>query len=568
MDRVAARLAARSYPQIPLRTVSVWMRLGNVAKRCMDLCLALLGLVLLAPLFIVIGIMLKREEPGSIFYRGRRVGKNGKEFLICKFRTMKEPPEANRGSRVTAKDDPRITSFGRWLRETKINELPQLWNVVKGEMSLVGPRPEDPEIVSTWPAEVRREILAVAPGVTSPASVLYRNEEVLLNSKNVMQTYMKTVLPSKLRLDQLYVRHHSIGLDLDILFWTAAVLLPLLRSFTPAEESLFLGPISRLARRYINWFAADLLITFAAIGIAGGLWRYFGPLDVGWHQSLILAAGFALLFSLTAWLLGMNRVAWSRAWASEADGLLVSAALAGGVALIANQVATGVSIFPPAMIIFASGLAFVGFVIARYRSRLISGFASRWMARSGAGQAVRERVLIVGGGRTGQFVAWLLSDGNSAGIFHVFGFADDDLYKQGTRYHGISVIGKRIDIPRLVAKHDIGIIVFAIHNISPAERERVLSICSSTPARVVVIPDIVGTLNDIVFEKTRAMGAEVSEAETGAGSAAPLFTSRGISPVQAQTWLADLERLAQAGDLAAVGDQIRQIREGIQEMVE
>src|SRR4030042_6338557 len=154
------------------------------------------------------------------------MGRGGKPFKILKFRTMHERPASYTGLRITAQDDPRITSLGRWLRDSKLNELPQFWNVVKGDMSLVGPRPEDPDIAAQWSDDLRSEILSVRPGVTSPASVIYRNEERLLNGSQVMDTYLEDILPSKLRLDQLYVRHRSFWGDLDVLFWTALVLVP------------------------------------------------------------------------------------------------------------------------------------------------------------------------------------------------------------------------------------------------------------------------------------------------------------------------------------------------------
>ncbi len=122
----------------------------------MDVCASALGLVFLSPFFLVIAWMIKRESPGPVFYRGPRMGRKGKPFGILKFRTMWEERASYDGPSVTARDDPRVTPLGRWLRHTKVNELPQLWNVLVGEMSLVGPRPEDPGIVATWPEEVRQ----------------------------------------------------------------------------------------------------------------------------------------------------------------------------------------------------------------------------------------------------------------------------------------------------------------------------------------------------------------------------------------------------------------------------
>ena len=153
------------------------IRMNNFAKRTFDIIIALIGLIVLLPFWAIIAILIKRDTPGPIFYRGPRVGKDGNIFKILKFRTMFEHPESYSGPRVTSKEDNRITPFGHWLRNTKINEFPQLWNVLVGDMSLVGPRPEDPELVKTWPEDARQEILSVRPGITCPASVLYHDEE-------------------------------------------------------------------------------------------------------------------------------------------------------------------------------------------------------------------------------------------------------------------------------------------------------------------------------------------------------------------------------------------------------
>ncbi|HNZ14278.1 MAG TPA: sugar transferase, partial [Anaerolineaceae bacterium] len=121
-------------------------RLDAFLRRTLDILAALGGLLFLAPFFAVIAIVIRRDSPGPVFYRGPRVGLHGKEFGILKFRTMYECPESYAGSAVTTSGDSRITPLGRWLRDSKINELPQLWNVLVGEMSLVGPRPEDPKL--------------------------------------------------------------------------------------------------------------------------------------------------------------------------------------------------------------------------------------------------------------------------------------------------------------------------------------------------------------------------------------------------------------------------------------
>ena len=218
-------------PWVVHRTRFPFLRDG--IKRGFDILIALVGLGLLWPVFLVLGVAIKRDSQGPVFYRGKRSGKGGKVFNILKFRTMYEQPESYTGPGVTAEDDPRVTRLGGWLRASKMNELPQLWNVLKGEMSLVGPRPEDVEITEAWPEDIAREVLSVRPGITSPASVLYRDEEALLYSSRLMDAYLGGIAPSKLRLDQLYVRYRSPLLDLDILLWTFLVLLPRVCSLNP-----------------------------------------------------------------------------------------------------------------------------------------------------------------------------------------------------------------------------------------------------------------------------------------------------------------------------------------------
>lgn len=573
-----------SYRGTPYRPAGnrTWLRrIDDRLKRMFDFIVAVVGIVLLAPVYIYLILRIKRDSSGPIFYRGPRVGRNGRIFNILKFRTMYEAPQSYQGPRVTAKDDPRITPLGRWLRDTKLNELPQLWNVLKGEMSLVGPRPEDPAIAATWPEEVRTEILSVRPGITSPASVLYHDEESRLIVSRVMDTYLDEILPSKLRLDQLYVRYRSIWGDLDIMFWTALVLLPQVKAHTPPEGKLFVGPVTRLARRHMSWFLVDTLITFTAMGITGLFWRSLGPLNVGWLPAFLLALGFAILFSLTNALLGVNRIDWSRAAASDVLDLLPGAGLATLLALLFNYfyparlaaVLYGGEIppwltrplLPPGLILMASVLALFGFVLVRYRSRLVTGLATRWVVWRKTVPVAQERVIIVGGGETGRFAAWMLSQGRYASTFRVVGFVDDDLYKQDTRIHGTQVLGPRSQIPELVVQHDIGIIVFAIHNISPGERRQLLDICGSTLARVVLFPDLPAALSGLTYQpkssrqKAPPASHDIAHIENAGRLPCNLCLIK-VSPLKVDSWLAQLEETASNGDLEKLQSQILDLR--------
>ena len=550
-----------SIPQTHSTRQTLPARLYGGFKRGMDIISALLGLVVLSPFFLVIAIWIQRDSPGPVFYRGPRLGRGGKLFSILKFRTMYERPESYAGPRLTAQDDARITHLGRWLRDTKLNELPQLWNVLVGDMSLVGPRPEDPELAEAWPAEVRDEILRVRPGITSPASVLYRDEESMLATGQLMNSYLGAILPSKQRLDQLYVRRRSLLLDLDTLLWTSLVLVPKIGAAVPPENRVFLGPLSRLMRRHVSWFGIDTLVTLIAIGLTGAFWRSFGPLDVGWPVATMLALGFALLYSVSNAILGVNRISWSQASLSDAMDLIPALGLATLAAIVVNFFWFANPLLPLGLIIMAALLASAGFVVVRYRSRLLSGLALRWMSRRNAIQA-QERVIILGGGESGQFVAWLLQNGRTANAFQIIGFVDDDLYKQGIRIRGVNVVGQREDLPELVKRFDVGIIIFAIHNIPAIEKHRLLNICSSTSAQVVSFPDVVGNLRRVIHENGYTANAPADPGQEPSDSRPEAISLLGSE--QIDMLLTELGELAQRGDLAAIKMRIQDIRSQIQ----
>jgi lipopolysaccharide/colanic/teichoic acid biosynthesis glycosyltransferase len=201
-------------------------RLRGCVKRGGDIICSFVGMVLLSPLFLFIALRIKSDTPGPVIFDGDRVGYKGKVFKIHKFRSMYHESENGSNAPITQNHDERITPFGKFLRDTKLNELPQLWNVFVGEMSLVGPRPEHPHFVKDWPEDVRQKILSMRPGITSPASIIYCNEEELLNGDGYLEDYVETILPNKLELDQKYVENHSIYNDLVILVKTVAVLVP------------------------------------------------------------------------------------------------------------------------------------------------------------------------------------------------------------------------------------------------------------------------------------------------------------------------------------------------------
>jgi lipopolysaccharide/colanic/teichoic acid biosynthesis glycosyltransferase len=190
------------------------------AKRVLDLFVALLGLLLVSPLFVLVAASIKLDSRGPVFYGGLRVGQGGRPFRMLKFRTMVVNAE-RLGASSTADDDPRVTRVGRLLRRFKLDELPQLLNVLKGDMSLVGPRPQVQWAVDLY-SEEERFVLSVPPGITDYASVRFPNEgEILKGSTDPDRDYMTKIHPEKMRLSLEYVRNRSFRADLMILWQTA-----------------------------------------------------------------------------------------------------------------------------------------------------------------------------------------------------------------------------------------------------------------------------------------------------------------------------------------------------------
>ncbi len=190
-------------------------------KRLFDICVASLGLLILSPVLLAIAIAVKLNSPGPILFRQERVGRGFRPFRIYKFRTMVVDAPNRGGQITTGHDDPRITRVGRFLRRWKFDELPQFLNVVVGEMSLVGPRPEVPRFVEMFRSDYD-DILKVRPGITDLASIKFRDEASLLaGTSNPEQVYVQQILPEKLALAHDYVARASFGMDLRILFQTA-----------------------------------------------------------------------------------------------------------------------------------------------------------------------------------------------------------------------------------------------------------------------------------------------------------------------------------------------------------
>lgn len=188
-------------------------------KRIFDLVVSFTAIVLLLPIFLIISILIVTTSRGGAFYLQTRVGRNGKHFRIIKFRTMYKDSD-RKGLLTVGKRDPRVTPVGYFLRKTKLDELPQLFNILLGQMSFVGPRPEVPKYVEMY-TEEQKKVLSVRPGLTDYASLAYINEnEILSRAENPEDFYIQVVMPAKLELNLRYINEQSLLTDLKIIFKT------------------------------------------------------------------------------------------------------------------------------------------------------------------------------------------------------------------------------------------------------------------------------------------------------------------------------------------------------------
>jgi lipopolysaccharide/colanic/teichoic acid biosynthesis glycosyltransferase len=194
-----------------------------MGKRAMDLVCAVAGLVLFAPLMLAIALAIRLDSPGPVFFRQERVGRAGRLFRIHKFRTMQARPAD--GLQLTVGADARITRVGRWLRARRFDEIPQLIDVLVGDMSIVGPRPEVPRYVALYPEADRAKVLSVRPGITDPAALAFRDEaELLAGAADPEREYVQVIMPRKLQHAIAYAERASLWTDLQLIARTLKVL--------------------------------------------------------------------------------------------------------------------------------------------------------------------------------------------------------------------------------------------------------------------------------------------------------------------------------------------------------
>jgi lipopolysaccharide/colanic/teichoic acid biosynthesis glycosyltransferase len=379
------------------------------AKRLYDAVLSFCGLALLSPLFLVIAALVKMEDGGDIFFRQARVGRRGRKFLICKFRTMVSAT-GPAGPLVTKNGDTRITWIGRILRKSKLDELPQLWNVLKGEMSLVGPRPEVPRYVQHY-TPAQRAVLRLKPGITDLASLCFRDEEALLGSaEDVEDFYIRHCIPKKLQLNQAYAERANLLSDTWII----------LQTICPYWAGVMAAYGLILAASF--WLSYMVIYDFTPLRLCAlHFWR-----DLG----VVLGLQLACLTWRGQWKGLLSYFSYP-----ELRQIGIALGLAGGGLLTWSAIGDG---NPPGNIILVNALLAFS---------LLGGFRillQRWRECSeGAEDAPVDppaRVGIIGAGSTGAQLALELTGQKGSSRIAV-AFFDDDFHKWQKNIHGVPVAG-------------------------------------------------------------------------------------------------------------------------------
>ncbi|MBI3415054.1 MAG: sugar transferase [Verrucomicrobia bacterium] len=382
-----------------------------LVKRAFDAVFSVLGLIVLSPFFLLVAVLVKFSDGGPIFFHQQRVGQFGKNFFLWKFRTMIVDAE-RLGISVTKDGDPRITRVGRYLRKWKLDELPQLWNVLKGEMSFVGPRPEVPRYVEQY-TPLQREILKYKPGITDLATLVFRDEEMLLRSAGCVEDfYIKHCVPRKIELNRQYATKANLAQDIWIIvqtlcpYWIGVLTIygsALLASFWVAYmlRFEFQVPVEEFEQFQRYWMAVLGLKLFFLLWRKQfhGLLSYFSVPEL---EQIGTALGAAFLLEMGAWWLTAGN------WAPSRSIILIDFLL---------------SLFLLCSI--------------RLTFRLLR---EKYFTQKSRTDAPALRVAIIGAGELGSKLARKLASNQSLGR-KVAAFFDDDPEKWQKDLHGIEIVG-------------------------------------------------------------------------------------------------------------------------------
>jgi lipopolysaccharide/colanic/teichoic acid biosynthesis glycosyltransferase len=442
-------------------------------KRCLDLVFACIGLVLVLPLFPVIGLFIKLDSRGPILYRCDRIGKDGKLFKMYKFRTMLETPLPT-GPSICTKDDLRVTRLGYILRRTKINELPQLLNVLKGEMTFVGPRPEAPDLAALYPDHARA-IFTVTPGLVGPNQILGRNEEDWYPPDvDPERYYIEELLPKKLPLDLEYVRHPSLVKDLQYLM-------------LGIKETVCKAISWKLVlqnKSQIYLLGTDVMLSLISFGLAH-LLRFEGIRVAQELSPFLHLFPFMLLMRLPCFVyFGLystliRHISYMDVW-NVLKAIVTSSILFIGLTFLFN-----LRTFPRS-VLFIDGLCLLVFMTAiRLGLRLLR----ERQGRSQTAEEKKRRVFIFGAGDAGALVFRCLRAAQEA--YEVIGFLDDDPAKRHKTLFGCKVLGNRFNLEALVKLYQAHEVLLALPSAPARDIAAIVQVCQNAGVLYRFFPTLV-----------------------------------------------------------------------------
>ena len=473
--------------------------------RAVEAIFAALALVVCLPLFVFCAVAIALTSRGPVLFRQKRVGRRGEFFTLLKFRTMRADAS---GLSITAQGDPRVTPMGRFLRKAKLDELPALWNVIVGDLGLVGPRPEVPRFVDLG-NPLWRLALQVRPGLTDPVTLTLRNEEALLASvEGNPETFYRDVLqPYKLRGYARYLEQRTWWSDVEVLGRTLLAIVrpssvppPSIADLSrPRVEAAEMPPDTEQASRAGAWRRVNLrdiqylfdLLVFAAAFVFAYLLRFDFQTSRSEIQSLLPQLPWVLALQFGALLLArVHRFIWRYVGMREA-GRFLNAAIWSGSILLALRlfVPDGFEQWRiPISVIFMDTLLGFGGVFSLRVARRIAYERTRRSLVS-RNTEPRRRVLLLGAGQAGVLAAREILGRGDLDI-EIQGFVDDDPRKQGAVIHEIPVLGTTRDLPRLVADLKIQDVVITIAQISRREIVRMIEQCRKINVGMRIIPGL------------------------------------------------------------------------------
>ena len=431
-------------------------------NRSLDIIVSLVGLVILLLMLPVIAVLIKLDTPGPVFYAGRRVGKDGKSFKMFKFRTMYGTPKPL-GMSVSPQGDPRVTPVGLWLRRLKLNEFPQFYNVLKGDMTLVGPRPEAPDMAEKYPPEAQK-IFSIKPGLVGPNQILGRNEEELYpRGVDPAKYYLEEILPRKLPVDLQYIEDKSFLKDLKYLVLGTWVTLTGAISRQHLTDNL----------TQILMLAADTLGCLASFTLAH-LIRFegFPPGEITrtyWHiLPLTVLTRIPVIFYLEGYqtlirYLGLKDLK-----------KIFQAVLLGSLLLVFCSYFSGALFLGYGRSVFVVDWLCLTVMLLGYRV-MLKTLHQRFMKEEGNGEP--ERVaLIWGSGEQGVWCSRYLTQSQDP-RYYVVGFIDDEARLQHKQIDGLRVLGDHHHLEVLARLYRIQELFVAMPNIPQGRLDRVQELC-------------------------------------------------------------------------------------------